>query len=581
MKDNVVFWGSNAEDQKILAVLRLRAKEKKVDIWTFLKDKVDEDFVESLFADWENIDFEKFPEPASFEERDVSETDLLPVDIKADQTDLIIRTEQDWQFKILSIRVAEMLLKDLEALRDQIKALNDYDKELWETAKVYNNKVMAHSSERTLSRGQTNELRVVVNECFELLKAKMAKDNERFKEESEANKKMAFEKINSIVEMAKNPAKAKDAFEELKKVQNHIKSIRLTKDGRNKVWSKLNDSFNEIKASRKNQFTNRLAGRINGLEKAIDKMQRSINYDTDSVDFHSRKSEHINATKLEMQLRDAKIKMLKTTIDSKQVKLDDMLLTLDKLQKQLAKESKATEEKAAKEAKVKEEKEAKAKEKKEAKAAKAKEEKTTKVAGPPPKADVAENNAAKPTAPDEKAGIAEAVIATPVAPTETISPSNEAKEEAPTVEEQTPKQEETTVAIETEVAPMETEAAPTEKVSKIEEEPVVVSKESADEVVDSNETANNGDAEVAQEEENDGAADAISEGANKAEDEEATPEEQSEEEPELETVVQSENPPDNEGEPDEGVDLPEPPINSGDTDEPPTASLEEDEKIKV
>ena len=334
MKETIVFWGTNQNDQKIMAVLKLRANDKKVDVWTFEKDKLEDEFVEKMFEDWESIDVKTFPEATTYEERDVTESELLPETIRADKTDLIIRAEQDWRFKVLSIRVAEMLKGEIAALEEQINAADEYDKDLWESAKSYNAKIIAHSNERTLGFDQINKLRSVLNGCFEKLKALMSKNNARYEEEANANKKMATEKINNIVSKAKENNRINDGFEELKKVQKHIKEIRLTRDGRKEIWDLLNQAFTEVKGMRKSQSSNRLEARMAGLEKAINKMQQSVDMDKESVDFQNRKAGHINATKLEMQLREAKIKMIESRIQSKQVKLDDMLATMAKLKKQ-------------------------------------------------------------------------------------------------------------------------------------------------------------------------------------------------------------------------------------------------------
>lgn len=348
MKETIVFWGTNENDLKIMTILRLRAVDKKVDVWTFEKDKLNDDFVEKMFDDWKSIDPESFPEHSSYEERDVTEGELLPETIRADKTELIIRTEQDWRFKVLSIRVAEMLKNEISALHEQIETAESYDKDLWETSKSYNAKLMSHAKERTLAYDQINGLRSVLNSCFEKLKALMAKNNEQYEQEAGANKKMAVEKINTILAKARDSKQGGPAFEELKKVQNYVKDIRLTKGGRKEIWNLLNASFTEVKSMKKSQAGNRLTARITGLEKAINKMQKSVDMDQESVDFQNRKAGHINASKLEMQLREAKIKMIASRIESKQAKLDDMHATMAKLKKQLGNQEAKTKKAEAK-----------------------------------------------------------------------------------------------------------------------------------------------------------------------------------------------------------------------------------------
>lgn len=340
MKNNLVFWGSNENNQKILTILRLRAKEGKIDIWTFYKDKLEKEFVEKMFSDWDEIDPKTFPEPTSYEERNAGETDLLPESIRADDTQLVIRAEQEWRVKILSIRLYEMMSSEIEALKEQIHGLETYDKTLWDTAKGYNDKVMLHNQERNITRDQFGTLRKMLNEAFERLKSLMETENQKYEQEANANQKEIVSRLESIEQQAKDGKNLGNLFEDLKKLQEETKEVRLTREGRKELWGKFNVAFNLVKKQRSSQAGVRFQKRIQGLKGAIARMEDSIAKDRDSIDFQNRRANHVSAGKLEMQLREAKAKMIKTRIESKEHKLNDMYLTMDKLQKQLDKVSK-------------------------------------------------------------------------------------------------------------------------------------------------------------------------------------------------------------------------------------------------
>ena len=335
MKDNIVFWGANEQDQKILVILRLRNSDHKVDIWTFMKDKLEDEFVEKMFEDWDNIDVSTFPEPTTYEERDVTSTDLLPENVKAHNTELVIRTEEEWRVKVLSSRIFEMMANEVTALNEQVKTLDQYDKTLWETAKGYNSKLNIHSQERNFTRDQFGELNQILNECFDKLKTMMNEENKQYEEQAVLNKKQILQKLAEFDKQAEDDSMLGKIFNDLKAFQTEIKSIRLTRDGRKEVWDKINESFQNIKDRRKSMAGFKLDKRINGLRNAINKMENSIRRDQESVDFQTRQAQHVNAGKLEMQLRAAKAKMLDSRIDSKTKKLDDMKKTLTELMAQL------------------------------------------------------------------------------------------------------------------------------------------------------------------------------------------------------------------------------------------------------
>ena len=348
MKDNIVFWGANENDQKILVVLRLLASDKKVKIWTFLKNGLSPDFVEQIFADWDDIDTTTFPESNTFEERDVTENDLLPENIKADSTEIVIRAEQEWRVKVLSMRLFEMMSNEINSLYDEVNDIVEYDRTLWDTAKGYSEKLNLHNNERNITRNQFGELRVTLNHCFTKLKSLMESENEKFNTEAKENKDKVLAKLKEIEEKTKSGKNVGGLFNELKKLQTDIKNIRLSRDGRRKIWDMMNVQFGILKEKRNQGAGSRLEKRIAGLQSAIDKMEQSVKYDRDSVKFQNEKANNVNVGKLEMQLREAKAKMIETRIASKQEKLDDMHETINKLKKDLAKVENAKSAKAAK-----------------------------------------------------------------------------------------------------------------------------------------------------------------------------------------------------------------------------------------
>src|SRR5690606_10659047 len=134
-------------------------------------------------------------------------------------------------------------------------------------------------------------------------------------------------------------------FEDLKQLQNKLKDTRFSKDHRNKVWARIDEAFKIVKEKRfgpdakpsgaPDSNNNRIEKRLSGLLEAIKKMQNSIRRDKEEINFQDKRVGESGGM-LEAQLREAKIKMVQERIDSKELKLADMLATKTELESKLS-----------------------------------------------------------------------------------------------------------------------------------------------------------------------------------------------------------------------------------------------------
>jgi|GEM_PF-1569900 len=348
MKKQIVLWGKSEDEKDILITLRLRVADKKIDLWAFNKEDLDEEFVEQMFQDWQEIDTSKFPENHFYLEREVSSSELLPENFKTTQTDLVIRAEKEWYFQVLAYQMYEQLKADIAAFGQQVVGLSDFSQDVWDEAKAYSEKIKQHAIERTLLRSQVTELRKTLDTSFTKLKSLLSTGSVEFEKEAQENFEAVKAKLNEFKQKLEGNPNMKELFEQLKAYQTKVKDVKLKTAQRKDVWKLMNDTFNLLKAKRKHSAANRIESRMAGLKKAIDRMSGSIKRDEKDLAFQKKRMEN-TGSKLEVQLREAKVQMLKTTIDSKSVKLDDMNKTYEGLEKDLAdlkKRLKAEEEKA-------------------------------------------------------------------------------------------------------------------------------------------------------------------------------------------------------------------------------------------
>ena len=369
MKRKIVLWGTNEKEEKILVALHLLDKEGKVNLYTFNENIATEEFYTSMLNQWrEGVDV-PFPDGHTAVERPLSISDsILPDDIKVDRPDIITRAQTEWHFVVLSSKLYEMYKSELEDLAETIDGLKQYDNKVWNEMRTFWSKVQEQVIEKNLFREHAQTLKNKTNKLFDHLKALKKKVEDEYETNSAKHKEEFINELKEIEDKIEKGLGLKPIFDELKTLQNKLKNIKFTKNDRNTIWERLDASFKVVKEKRfgdkgKNPTTNvgRHQRRYDGLVHAISKMEKSIARDKEDQKFQDRKIATTHG-QLEMQIRQAKIKMIDERVKSKEVKLEDMYKTrkelealIEKDKQKAEKRAKMEEAKAAAEAKIAEE----------------------------------------------------------------------------------------------------------------------------------------------------------------------------------------------------------------------------------
>ncbi|MCF8246640.1 MAG: hypothetical protein K9J37_10245 [Saprospiraceae bacterium] len=348
MKSKLVLWGSNAQDEKCLIAVSLRAADNKVDIWTFPESVATEDFYQQMMKEWRDGEGIELPDPKTHLERDLSVTDsLLPDDLKVERTDVVMRAQTEWQFVILSSKLHDAYEAQLSELKERVGKLEAFDQSTWDNLKEFWDKVQEQVRERNLFRDHADRLRAHTNELFGQMKTLRSKLDEEFEKLSKEASNKFFTALGEVERKMESGARVPALFDELKKLQSMFRESKtLTREHRNKVWEKLDGTFKAVKEKRFGSKSGDGGGgggsmlqgtqrRYDGLLSAIGKMEQSIRRDRNDLDYQNHK---INTTEgqLEAQLRQAKLKMIEERINSKDEKLNEMNATKIELEKRLA-----------------------------------------------------------------------------------------------------------------------------------------------------------------------------------------------------------------------------------------------------
>jgi hypothetical protein len=344
-------WGNNEKDQKVLIAVSLRAKENMVDVFTFPFESTTEEFYNLMLNEWRESHEVPFPEGYTHIERPLTAADsILPDNLKVDRSDIIQRAQTEWHFLVLSNKLYQSFLNDLEEIKEKIKGADSYKNHLWEEMKEAWEKIQKNIFDKTLLREHGQQLRELTNDIFTQLK------NMRRDMDSEIDRVSHgfVEKFNASLDEVEQKIKSglglQPLFNDLKRLQQEFKDASLSKNDRAKIWKRIDAAFKQVKekkfgekSSKVTSALDRLNRRYEGLMSAIDKMSKSIRRDDKDKHFQDDRIANTEG-QLEAQIRMAKLKMIDERINSKNEKLNEMLKTKAELEERIAREKKFLEE---------------------------------------------------------------------------------------------------------------------------------------------------------------------------------------------------------------------------------------------
>jgi hypothetical protein len=363
MRNRIAVWGRDAQENRVLITIELQVADNIVRIQTYPEKIVTDEVYQAFMDKWRKGQEAELPEPDRVIARELSVSEgLLPEDLKAEQTDMILRAQTEWHFHVLSEKLAQTYKAELAELEDRIERAGEYSSDLWNQAKSFWQKVQGQLQDKTLLREQGNELRKQVDKTFATLKEMREALNAKYKEESKEQVAKFGELLEDAEKRIGEGTHLNKVFNDLRDIQRKFHGVKFTKEDRDAIYGRIDAAFKAVKEKRgqkggaANNALSRTASRMEGLLKAIDRMKSSIGRDEKDLQFEHRRIERTNG-QLEKQIREAKVVMIESRIASKRVKLEDMEKTkvmlekkIDQQKKRAEMEAKRAAEKAAAEA---------------------------------------------------------------------------------------------------------------------------------------------------------------------------------------------------------------------------------------
>lgn len=331
--------GLAADNTKVLLAYELNEAAFKITLTIIPEKLLSAADTQHLKVDWVKGEPFDFPEGATHIEPDLSAESILPNDIRSEETGKIRSIQHDWAITLLTSKIWESYLTELELLKSKADALAQYDRTLFDDAKSFWERVLDHRKANNISQQMLDKIKDDVNSIFEKLKTFKKNENAEFDATSSKMRNEVLDKLEDLKKRAGDKANFKLLMEELKQLQTESRKNRYTKSDDALLRKNFDSVFSFINEQRNHFFSDMNASRVKGLNEVIERMESMLARDRKELDVLQRKSESNKATSLEVQLTKVKTKMLNETIASKEDKLKDIRLTLAKLLKQSGKSS--------------------------------------------------------------------------------------------------------------------------------------------------------------------------------------------------------------------------------------------------
>ena len=326
--------GVNADDKEVVLAYELKEEEFKVDLYVIPRKSLKADDLEKLEKGWVDGEAYEFPEGTTLINPNLNDESVLPENIRSDEAGKIRAKQNEWAYQLLTTKLWESYLHELDGLKTKAAELAQYDRQLFDDAKSFWERVLEHRKERDISQQSLDKIKDDVNSIFEKLKTFRKTESAEFETASAKLRDEFIAKLEELKKRADAKANFKALLDDLKNIQTESRKNRYTKTDDHTVRKAMDTAFQYINEQRNHFFNDKTEVRIKDLTEIVEKMTSSLDRDKRDLEYMGKKANSNNIKQLELQLIKVKTNMLNETIASKEEKLKDVRLTLEKLLKQ-------------------------------------------------------------------------------------------------------------------------------------------------------------------------------------------------------------------------------------------------------
>ena len=235
MQSRFITTGNVKDSVEVVLAYELKEAEFRLDLHVIPRKLLNKESLEALSNEWVNGGEFSFPEGTENISPDINADSILPDHIKSDKTGEIRHKQNEWAVQLLTNKLWESYLIELENLKKRSADLKGYDKGLFEDAKSYWERVLEHKKERNITQERLDKIKEDVNAIFEQLKSFRKTESAEFEKNSNSVRDMISEKLNQVKLRADEKANFKTLHEDIKGVQHEYRHQHLMKSDENAV----------------------------------------------------------------------------------------------------------------------------------------------------------------------------------------------------------------------------------------------------------------------------------------------------------------------------------------------------------
>lgn len=336
--------GTTADDKTVLLAYELNEEQFRITLYLTPRAALTNEQAEFIETKWVEGEPFEFPAETLQVHPNLHAETILPADILSKETGKIRIKQNEWAYQLLTAKLWESFLLELEELKKKAEELTQYDRQLFDDAKGFWVRVLEHRKERDISQERLDKIKEDVNSIFEKLKTFRKQESAEFEAASAQLRDAVLAKLEELKKKADEKANFKQLTEELKALQQEARKSKYTKNDDGALRKAFDAAFQYINDQRNHFFSDKNATRIKGLTEVIQKMEASLQRDKKDLEYLDKKASSPAIKSLELQLINVKKNLVVETINSKEEKLKDIRATLEKLQKQTERTQRKKEE---------------------------------------------------------------------------------------------------------------------------------------------------------------------------------------------------------------------------------------------